>query len=156
MNIKKIQIIIGAIVVAVIATVIMLSQKQELVDSIDLVPTSGQISTSTEKSVSVFIQAQGDVSASVISGIQTQNINSSNVIVSWITSVPVKTEILFATVPPAQNVVLQMIRDTKLKMTHAVELTSLAPNTTYYYTIVSSGDKIATTTIQGLFKTINK
>ena len=161
MNTKNIKIIIGIIAVVIVGVAIIGSLRQkaniENTESVEGITNS----TSTKKSVSAVITEGvpfGTENVSIISGISTQNMGSSNVIVSWVTSLPVITEIHFSDVPLKQDVARQMIRDTKLKTTHAVELTSLAPFTTYYYTIVSANakEKIATSTAQGLFKTIQK
>ena len=160
MNTKKIQIIVGIIAIVLIGFAIIGGFKQKT----DIVETTQSVDAPATSSVSVSIQT-GDVTVdgkkvnmdkvATISGIKTESMGPSNFIVSWVTDLPVATEIHFGSTPPGPSVMWQMLRDTKLKTVHAVELTSLSPVATYYYSILSvnAKEQIATTTAPGVFTT---
>lgn len=161
MDTKKVQIVIGIIALVVIIGVgitVGFKQKTNVEDA-------GQpANISATSSVSASIQ-KGEVTidgkkltdkVANISGIKTENMGPSNVIVSWVTDRPVATEIHYSLTPPAPGVAWQMLRDQKPKTVHAVELTSLTPGTAYYYIIfsVNAKEQIATTTAPGIFTTV--
>jgi len=157
MNTKKIQIIIGIIAIVLIGFAIKAGFKSAAVTE-----TAQPVDTPATSSISVSIQ-KGDVTVNgkkivekvaTISGIKIEPMGPSNFIVSWITDRPVATEIHYGSTPPGPGVMWQLLRDTKLKTVHAVELTSLSPGTTYYEIFsVSAKEQIATTTAPGIFTT---
>ncbi|MCK5059896.1 MAG: fibronectin type III domain-containing protein [Candidatus Pacebacteria bacterium] len=104
----------------------------------DLLDSSGNNRTLTNNNSAVFSTDSGfDITAPVISSLQSSNITDTTSVITWTTNESADSKVNYGTV---SGTLTSNASSTPLITSHSTSLTGLSANTTYYYEAVSTDE----------------
>lgn len=98
---------------------------------------AGNTSKSSETSFATTVAPPVDTTAPIISAISVNNISTSSASVGWNTNEAADGKVYYGTATPLNLATAGSQANTSLLTSRTIGLSSLSPNTTYYYVVVS-------------------